>query len=65
MNTRRRRPQTEPSKIENPTRQVGIRLPKHMGDQLEALARRENNGVSSIVRRLLTKALAEHGNEAA
>jgi hypothetical protein len=37
-----------------------------MDDQLKALARRENNGVSAVVRRLLTEALAHRdGNEAA
>jgi hypothetical protein len=46
-------------------KQIGIRVPARMSDQLEALARRENNGVSAVIRRLLTAALAEHGDEAA
>jgi hypothetical protein len=36
-----------------------------MGEQLDALARKENNGVSAVAQRLLTAALAEHGHEAA
>ena len=47
------------------TRQLGIRVPARMGDQLAALARKENNGVSALVRRLLTEALADHGHEGA
>lgn len=49
-----------------PAKQIGIRVPARMSDQLEALARRENNSTSSIVRRLLTQALADaDGDEAA
>lgn len=40
------------------TRVIGVRLPARMTDQLEALARRENNGISAVVRRLLTAALS-------
>lgn len=47
------------------TRQLGIRVPIRLSDQLEALARRENNGVSAVCRRLLAAALATNGNEAA
>ena len=46
-------------------KQIGVRLPAHLNTKLEALARRENNGVSATVRRLLTAALARHGDEAA
>lgn len=46
-------------------RSIGVRVPARMGDQLQALARRENNGVSAVVRRLLTEALDHHGDEAA
>jgi hypothetical protein len=47
-----------------PARQLGIRLPAHMGEQLEAMARRENNGISAVVRRLLTAALADSNGAA-
>jgi hypothetical protein len=47
-------------------KQIGLRVPARMGAQLEAMARRENNGVSAVIRRLLTAALADDGhNEAA
>ncbi len=47
-------------------KQIGIRVPARMNDQLEAIAKRENNGVSAVVRRLLAAALAPaHGDEAA
>lgn len=39
-------------------KQIGIRVPVSLSDQLEALARKESNGVSAVVRRLLTVALA-------
>lgn len=56
--------------------QIGIRVPAKMGDQLAAIADRENNGASAVVRRLLAEALqreeatrgerrAAHGDEAA
>lgn len=49
-----------------PAKQIGIRVPARMSDQLEALARAENNSTSSVVRRLLTQALADaDGDEAA
>ena len=65
---RRRRQPTDTSCTEirsAAAKSIGVRVPAHMGDQLEALARRENNGVSAVVRRLLTAALSEHGDEAA
>lgn len=39
------------------TKQIGIRVPARLSDRLEAIARRESNNVSSVVRRLLTSAL--------
>ena len=39
------------------TKQLGIRVPARLGDRLDALAAREHNSVSSVVRRLLTAAL--------
>jgi hypothetical protein len=46
--------------VENATfKQIGIKVPQRLGDQLVALARRESNGVSAVCRRLLTEAL-EH-----
>jgi predicted DNA-binding protein len=56
---RRRRPDDHPEESES--KLIGIRVPAHMNDQLEALAKRENNGVSAVIRRLLTQALREHG----
>jgi predicted HicB family RNase H-like nuclease len=41
------------------SKQLGVRVPTHINDQLEAIAKRESNGVSAVVRRLLTAALAE------
>jgi metal-responsive CopG/Arc/MetJ family transcriptional regulator len=42
----------------SPTKkQIGIRLPARLSNQLDALAVREHNSVSSIVRRLLTTAI--------
>ena len=40
-------------------KQLGIRLSPDMTTQLEAIARREQNPVSSVARRLLTTALAQ------
>lgn len=36
---------------------VAVRVPTALGDRLEQLAQRENNHVSAVTRRLLTKAL--------
>jgi len=36
---------------------LGIRVPTRLNDQLEAIAQREGNGVSAVVRRLLNDAL--------
>jgi len=41
-----------------PPRQHGIRLPSDLSAQLETIARAENNSVSSVMRRLITRALA-------
>lgn len=49
---KRRQPEEQPTK-----KVLGVRVPAGLNDQLEAMARRENNGVSTIVRRLLTEAL--------
>jgi predicted transcriptional regulator len=38
-------------------RQLGIRLPPDMIARLESIARAEHNGISAVVRRLLTVAL--------
>lgn len=48
-----------------PAKVVGVRLPTHISDQLERRAKAENNSVSCIVRRLLTRALAGSTDEAA
>jgi hypothetical protein len=42
-----------------PSKQLGIRVPYRIAEELERLARAENNGVSAICRRLLTSALDE------
>jgi Arc/MetJ-type ribon-helix-helix transcriptional regulator len=49
----------QPTSPEAPTKQIGVRVPAHVNDQLDALAQRENNSISAVVRRLLTKALRE------
>lgn len=62
MAKRRHRPlTTSPADHRNngPAKQIGIRIPPQMNDQLEALARRERNGVSSVIRRLLAAALMD------
>ncbi len=40
------------------TKQIGIRLPVRIAEKLEAMARRESNGVSAVCRRLLSSGLA-------
>lgn len=49
----------------NKPRIIGVRVPVAMYQNLEAIAARENNNVSSVVRRLLTEAvkreLGSHG----
>jgi hypothetical protein len=47
-----RKPTDEPRPV-----QIGVRVPAKLGDQLAAIAERENNGVSAVVRRLLAEAL--------
>ena len=47
-----------------PSKQLGIRIPADLNTRLEAIAKREQNPVASVARRLLTAALA-HGDEAA
>jgi predicted DNA-binding protein len=45
---------------------IGVRVPKELGERLAAMASREGNGVSAVVRRLLTEGLArEAGGSAA
>ena len=39
------------------TKHIGVRVPVELGERLEALARRENNHVSAVTRRLLSAAL--------
>lgn len=39
-------------------KQLGVRLPADMTARLQSIARAEHNGVSAVVRRLLTVALA-------
>jgi hypothetical protein len=54
-------PQTAPdapTRPDPPTKQLGVRIPTELSLRLEAIARRENNGVSAVCRRLLTAALA-------
>jgi predicted DNA-binding protein len=36
------------------TKQVGIKMPPALSQRIEAIAARENNGVSAVVRRILT-----------
>ena len=43
------------------TKQLALRVPAHIDHQLGALAQRENNSISAVVRRLLTAALAREG----
>jgi hypothetical protein len=52
-------PDTQPSH-----KQIGVRVPRRLSDKLESIARRENNSTGSVVRRLLTAALADDGNKA-
>lgn len=60
------RPKPLPAEIHSDARvQIGIRVPARISDQLKAIALAENNGVSAVVRRLLTAALAAHDHEAA
>lgn len=40
-----------------PIRQIGIKMPARLSDRLEAIARRESNGISAVCRRLLEEAL--------
>lgn len=40
-----------------PKRQVAARLPDELIEQLEAIARAENNSLSAVTRRLLTVAV--------
>jgi len=63
MSDRRTTTQKTPPKVSH--KQLGVRVSVDMSDRLESIARSEHNGVSSVVRRLLTKALADHNNEAA
>jgi hypothetical protein len=46
-------------------KQLGIRVPVQLSDQLEAIAKREHNGVAAVCRRLLASALASHEQDAA
>jgi len=47
-------------------RVYGIRFPDSLDRRLDSLAKREGNGVSAVVRRLVSEALAAHdGGEAA
>jgi len=41
-----------------PSKQLGIRIPADLNTRLEAIAKREQNPVASVARRLLTAALA-------
>ena len=54
---RRTSPKTE-IRSDAAVKQIGIRVPTDLSDQLKAIARRERNGLSSVVRRLLVAALA-------
>lgn len=61
-----RRPSTKtPRPVCAAAKHIGLRVPIQISDRLEAIARREHNGVSAVVRRLLTAALAANGDEAA
>lgn len=43
-------------------RQHGIRFPQSLNRRLDSIARREGNGVSAVVRRLVSEALAAQGD---
>jgi len=47
------------------TRYLGLRLPLTLDKRLTAAARRENNHISAVTRRLLTKALDREEADAA
>ncbi len=42
---------------ESSSKQIGVRVPMELSDRLVEVARRENNHVSAVTRRLLTAAL--------
>lgn len=44
--------------MDEPKRYAAARMPAPLYARLEAMARAENNTISSIIRRLLTRALA-------
>ena len=65
MSTQPRRspPRTDIRRRDLADSYVGLRLPAHLIEQIDAIARRESNGKSSVVRRLLTQALANEREE--
>ena len=44
---------------ETTSKQIGLRLPADLNRQLEDLAQKENNGLSAVCRRLLSRGLRE------
>jgi hypothetical protein len=46
-------------------KQIGIRLPADLNAKIEAIARREHNGVAAVCRRLLAAALAADNQDVA
>lgn len=43
--------------MEGLVKQIALRVPITLGERLEAIARRENNHVSAVTRRLISAAL--------
>jgi hypothetical protein len=52
-----------PIVAEQATRRILIRVPPAMGDRLQQLADEENNRISVVTRRLLTRALNQESEE--
>lgn len=51
-------PKPDAARSEPAEKYVGLRIPSHLNDRLDAIARRENNGKSAVLRRLISRALA-------
>jgi hypothetical protein len=46
------------------TKSIAIRVDPRLNDQIEAIAKREHNGIAAVCRRLLTEALAREERRA-
>jgi hypothetical protein len=62
MSDARKSPATETR--QPAAKQIGVRVPADLQIQLEAIARREHNGVAAVCRRLITAALAAESDAA-